>query len=162
MKREGIILDYALGGAVAALFYIEPIETHDLDVFISLPETTRPLISLDGVYRYLSGKGYVAEEDHVVIEGVPVQLLIASTPLVEEAMSTASWRNYGAEKVRIMDPEHLLAMMVELNRPKDRIRLALFLDQAPLSIERVTEILERHSLTQKWSGVLKEIGHENS
>ena len=37
MKTEGVILDYALGGAVAALFYIEPIETHDLDVFISLP-----------------------------------------------------------------------------------------------------------------------------
>ena len=32
MKSEGVILDYALGGAVAALFYMEPIETHDLDV----------------------------------------------------------------------------------------------------------------------------------
>lgn len=162
MKGEGIIRDYALGGAVAALFYIEPIETHDLDVFISLPETTRPLISLDDVYRYLSGKGYVAEEDHVVVEGVPVQFLVASTTLVEEAMSKASLRNYGDEKVRIMEPEHLVAIMVELNRPKDRIRVTLFLDQAPLSMDRLTEILERHSLKKKWRRILKEMGRENT
>jgi hypothetical protein len=162
MKREGIVLDYAIGGAVAALFYIEPIETHDLDVFISVPETTRPLVSLDDIYRYLSGRGYVAEEDHVVIEGVPVQFLVASTPLVEEAMSKASMQDYGAEQVRLMEPEHLAAIMVELNRPKDRIRIALFLDQAPLSMGRLTEILERHGLKNKWTRILKEIGLEAS
>jgi hypothetical protein len=161
MKAEGVILDYALGGAVAALFYIEPIETHDLDVFISLPPIRNErLLSLDGVYSYLSGKGYDVAADHVVIEGVPVQFLVASTPLVEEAMNEASDRNYGAEKVTVMNPEHLVAIMVELNRPKDRIRLALFLDQAPLDLEGLRELLERHGLQKKWNRILKEIGHE--
>ena len=75
---------------------------------------------LDGVYRYLSERGYVADEEHVVIEGVPVQFLVAPTPLVEQAMIKATARDYGAEKVRVMDPEHLVAIMVELNRPKNR------------------------------------------
>ncbi len=162
MKSEGVILDYALGGAVAALFYMEPIETHDLDVFISLPAMqNKPLLSLDGVYHYLSSKGHVPEEDHVVVEGVPVQFLVASTPLVEEAMNEPSERDYGAQKVAVMKPEYLVAIMVEVNRPKDRIRLALFLDQAPLDLERLTEILKRHGLQKKWRRILKELGHEN-
>jgi len=161
MKSEGVILDYALGGAVAALFYMEPIETHDLDVFISLPPTqSRPLLSLDGVYHYLSTKGYLPEEDHVVVEGVPVQFLVASTPLVEEAMNEASELNYGAQKVAVMRPEHLVAIMVEVNRPKDRIRLVLFLDQVSLDLERLSAILKTHSLQKKWTRILREVGHE--
>src|SRR3989304_27756 len=123
MKSERVILNYALGGAVAALFYMEPIETHDLDVFISLPpRQTKPLLSLE----YISTKGYVPKEDHVLVEGVPVQFLVASTPLVEEAMSEATELNYGSQKVAVMKPEHLVAIMVEMNRPKDRIRLPPF------------------------------------
>jgi hypothetical protein len=162
MQGEGVILDYALGGAVAALFYMEPIETHDLDVFISLPETEGPLLSLDSVYRYLTGRGYVADEEHVVIEGVPVQFLVASSPLGEEAMSNAGTMDYGAEKVRVMKPEYLVAIMVELNRPKDRIRLSLFLEQAPIAVDRVESILAKHGLERKWSQILKEIGHGTS
>lgn len=160
MQDEGVILEYALGGAVAALFYIEPIETHDLDVFISLPETKGALLSLDGVYQYLSERGYDAHEEHVVIEGVPVQFLVASTPLVEEAMSSATARDYGPEQVRVMNPEHLVAIMVELNRPKDRIRLSLFLEQAQLSMDSLFDILERHNLRKKWNKLLKEMGRE--
>lgn len=160
MKAEGVILEYALGRAVAALFYIEPIETHDLDVFISLPQTQNgTLLSLDGVYDYLTTKGYVPEQDHVVVEGVPVQFLVPSTPLVEEAMSEASEREYGPQKVAVMQPEYLVAIMAEVNRPKDRIRLALFLDQAALDLKRLTEILQRHALQEKWERILKELGH---
>jgi hypothetical protein len=162
MQGEGVILDFVLGGAIAALFYIEPIETHDLDVFISLPETKGSLLSLDGVYSYLAGKGYVAEKEHVAIEGIPVQFLVASTPLVEEAMTKAVVRDYGTEKVRVMDPEHLVAIMVELNRPKDRIRLSFFLDEAPMAMDRLNGILEGHGLKDKWSRILKEIGHETN
>ena len=161
MKSERVILNYALGGAVAALFYMEPIETHDLDVFISLPpRQTKPLLALEGVYQYLSIKGYVPKEDHVLVEGVPVQFLVASTPLVEEAMSEATELNYGSQKVAVMKPEHLVAIMVEMNRPKDRVRLGLFLDQVSVDLERLTAILKVHSLQKKWTRILKEIGYE--
>ena len=33
MRDAGIIGNYAIGGAIGAIFYLEPIETHDLDVF---------------------------------------------------------------------------------------------------------------------------------
>ena len=37
LEKEGVIENYALGGAIALLFYSEPISTEDLDVFIFLP-----------------------------------------------------------------------------------------------------------------------------
>jgi hypothetical protein len=35
MRRDGIIEHYAIDGAVGATFYIEPIATVDVDVFVS-------------------------------------------------------------------------------------------------------------------------------
>ena len=161
MKEDGVILNYALGGAVAALFYMEPIETHDLDVFISLPpKEDAPLLSLRDVYEHLSGKGYVPGKEDILVEGVPVQFLVASTALVEEAITSASEMQYGAQKVPIMTPEYLAAIMVQLNRPKDRVRLALFLDQVSLDIQHLGKILKEHGLEKKWKRILKEIGHE--
>ncbi len=39
MQRDGIIERYAIGGAVGATFYLEPIATVDVDVFVSFEST---------------------------------------------------------------------------------------------------------------------------
>ena len=36
MQAEGVIERYAIGGAVGATFYLEPIATLDVDIFITL------------------------------------------------------------------------------------------------------------------------------
>jgi len=35
METDGVIGRYAIGGAVAAIFYIEPFTTYDLDIFFA-------------------------------------------------------------------------------------------------------------------------------
>lgn len=53
LKERGLIKDYAIGGGIAALRWVEPFFTQDLDIFVLLEqETTRrgvidlsPLIS---------------------------------------------------------------------------------------------------------------------
>ena len=37
MLAEGVISDYAIGGAVGATFYLAPAATVDLDLFVTLP-----------------------------------------------------------------------------------------------------------------------------
>ena len=37
LEKDGLIGRYAIGGAVAATRYIEPIQTYDLDIFVVLP-----------------------------------------------------------------------------------------------------------------------------
>src|SRR5581483_3526861 len=75
MKSRGIVLDYAIGGAVAATFYVEPIDTADLDVFVALPDTGSPIVTLTAVEEYLSQQGHHFVGEHVSIFGVPVQFL---------------------------------------------------------------------------------------
>ncbi|GMR22327.1 MAG: hypothetical protein BMS9Abin37_0669 [Acidobacteriota bacterium] len=76
MKQARVIEDYAIGGAIGALFYIEPIETHDLDIFAALPESASGLVTLDGIYRYLQQRGYQPEGEHVVIGLLPISRLL--------------------------------------------------------------------------------------
>jgi len=35
MKAEGVIEKFAIGGGIAAIYYLEPYSTEDVDVFVS-------------------------------------------------------------------------------------------------------------------------------
>jgi hypothetical protein len=58
MEDEGVIGKYAIGGAIAAFFYLEPAATFDVDIFIPLEAPAADLISLSSIYEYLRAKGY--------------------------------------------------------------------------------------------------------
>jgi hypothetical protein len=59
MKLEGILTEYAIGGAVASIFYIEPATTYDLDVFVRLPEESEStLLIMKPLFEWLESKGY--------------------------------------------------------------------------------------------------------
>jgi hypothetical protein len=87
--RAGRMRRYAIGGAVRAIFYMEPVLTYDLDIFVELPTTGSGLLSLSQVYDYLRAQGYAEKHECVNIEGVPVQFLPAFNPLIEEAVAEA-------------------------------------------------------------------------
>ena len=53
MERAGVIRRYAIEGAVGAIFYMEPVLTYDLDIFVELPTAGSGLLSLSQVYDYL-------------------------------------------------------------------------------------------------------------
>jgi hypothetical protein len=68
---------YAIGGAMGATFYVEPLLTFDLDIIVLLPQMNSGLLTLAPLYEALRAKGYMEEEECVLIEGVPVQFLPA-------------------------------------------------------------------------------------
>ncbi len=131
-----------------------------MDIFAALPESDSGLVSLEDIYSYLQQRGYPPDGEHIVIEGVSVQVLVPSTSLQTEALDNATGRTYGTETVRVMSAEHLLAIMAELNRPKDRIRISLFLEQFDVDNEKLAVILARHGLEPKWKKILMELGLE--
>jgi len=47
--------------------------------------------------------------------------------------------------------EHLLAIMLQTYRPKDRERILLILDEAQIDMHYLENVLERHGLQEKWS-----------
>ena len=150
MKAEGIIADYAVGDAIAAMFYIAPFSTEDLDVFFSVTTTETGLDLLGPIHRYIERAGYRAEGAAIHVEGWPVQFLPLYNPLVDEAVQQADERTVSGVPVRVMQAEHLVAIMLQTGRPKDYARIAGFLEADAVDVNKLMDILSRHGLADKW------------
>ena len=150
LERAGVIRRYAIGGAVGAIFYMEPFLTYDLDVFVVLSETTGGLLTLAPLYEVLKRRGYAEEDECVSIEGVPVQFLPAYNALVEEALAEARDTLYERTPTRVLRAEHLAVIMVQTGRDKDRQRFSTFLMAAEMDAEYLQDVVRRHGLESRW------------
>lgn len=153
LEVDGVIGRYAIGGSIALLFFVEPFFTEDLDIFCHLPRTGA-LFSLAPVYERLGSLGYSSDGEFMQVEGVLVQFLLPPTDLVEEALATAVDVHVEGVPTRIFQYEHLLAIMAETNRPRDRAKIAAALDCAEPDIEKLNDILGRYNLAERWRKIV--------
>ena len=151
MVKDGVVRDYAIGGAVAAIYYLEPFDTSDIDVFVQIETPENDLMIFAALYEYLTGQGYELKGEFVNIEGFPVQFLPVFNPLTDEAVSGAQTVAYEQVTTRIMRAEHLVAIMLDTGRPKDYARIGMFLEQGAVDIDSLNAVLERHGLMEKWA-----------
>jgi hypothetical protein len=150
LEHNGVLGRYAIGGAMAATFYVEPLLTFDLDIFVVLASQGGLLVSLTPLYEALRERGYPAEAEFVPIAGVPVQFLPAYNPLVEEALAAARDVLYAQTPTRVLTAEHLVAISIQTGREKDRQRVRVFLEQCDLDRPALDAILGRHGLQERW------------
>ena len=151
MQAAGIIEQYAIGGAIAATFYIEPTATFDIDVFIPFENAPKnQLVSLKKLCDYLLPLGYKAQGGHFLIGGWQVQFLPADDELYREALIQAVQKDAGGVKTWIMQAEYLMAIALRTGRGKDLIRLEQFVHHAAYKPLEFNQILERHKLVDKW------------
>jgi hypothetical protein len=148
MKMDGVIEDYAVAGAMALMFWTEPVPTYDLDVLVFLPQASEPLISLEPIYRWTNARGYPSQDEHVIVEGVPTQFVPSPNVLADEAIESAETLDYEGTAVRVVRPEYLIALYLEpaARTPKRRERAAGLLEWPGLNRERLDAILARHGL----------------
>lgn len=148
MRHDGVISEYAIGGAMALIFWSEPTATYDLDVFVLL-EQTGPLISLDSVYEWARKRGYPEQDEHLVIAGLPVQIIPAPNELAVEAVSTAADLDYDGQSVRVIRAEYLIAMYLEPTaRTRKRLeRVATLLDEGTVDRKLLNRLLDRYRLS---------------
>jgi hypothetical protein len=161
MVNAGIIRKYAVAGAVAALNYIEPAVTEDLDVLISVEDfedRTSGITTLGPLISYLAGLGYSEfKKEGIVIEGWPVQFLPVANSLDAEALAQAVEveiepdRGSQPVKVRVLSPEHLVATALKIGRPKDRERVLRFVEEKAVNLSRLRSVLARHDLLKVWA-----------
>lgn len=150
LERDRVFARYAIGGAMAATFYVEPLLTFDLDVFILLQPSETGLISLTPIYDALRRRGYRERDECVMIDGVPVQFLPAYNALVEEALAEAMPVDYEGTSTRVVRAEHLVAISLQTGRDKDRERVRILRTQGKLDEAYLTDLLRRHGLAAKW------------
>ena len=62
MQGDGVIDRYAIGGAVGATFYLEPVATLDVDIFVAFKgDADKIIVSPESIYDYLKSKGCTTE-----------------------------------------------------------------------------------------------------
>ena len=150
LHREHIIGSYAVGGAVGAAFYLEPVATLDVDIFV-LFEPAPLILTLTPIYEACAKLGYQPLGDAISIEGWPVQFLPATQPLVAEAVNQAESRKSADLTTRVMSAEHLMAIALQTGRAKDHARLVMFIESGIVKMDRLHDILTRHSLIDAWT-----------
>jgi hypothetical protein len=151
MQADGVIGQYAVGGAVGATFYLEPAATLDIDVFVVLkPAGDRSLLSLVPIYNYLAARKFEAAGEYIIVGNWQVQFLPPPSPLEEEAIEQAVETELDGVRTRVMTAEHLVAIALKTGRAKDFARILHFIDAGVLDTSGLDRILARHGLLAKW------------
>ena len=161
MQADGVVERYAIGGAVGATFYIEPVATLDVDVFVSFRVIAgSALITPQPIFDYLKARGFSAEGEYMVIAGWPVQFLPPTGKLGEEALREAVISEVDGIPARVLTAEHLAAIALQTGRAKDKARLLQFIEADALDKQRFQEIISRHELLAKWQQFEKQFPGE--
>jgi hypothetical protein len=136
---------------VGATFYLEPVATLDVDVFITIqPEAGSLIASPQRIFDYLKARGGKMEGEYIVIAGWPVQFLPAATPLVEEALAQAIERDVAGMRTSVFTAEHLAAIALQTGRAKDKARLLQFIETGAIDAVRFQDIISRHRMIEAW------------
>jgi hypothetical protein len=101
--------------------------------------------------------GYVSwSGDKLVIEGWPVQFLPAGTVLEQEAIDRAVGMPVGEGVLAAVPPaEYLMAIAINLGRPKDVVRLYQFHAWSAYEPAKLAALLAQHGLVAKWERMLQ-------
>lgn len=160
---DGVISDYAIGGAVGAAFYIEAMQTQDVDAFVLMkrePNEPNGPLSLSPIYASLVAKGGVVKDEHIVIDGLPIQVLPAYKPLVEEALSESIATTFNNIPTRVFSPEYVCAIALDTGRGKDFVRASAFIEQGQVDLRALWKLVEKYDLkdvlinkVSNWPGV---------
>lgn len=162
MQADGVIDQYAVGGAVGATFYLEPVATLDVDIFVGFRVKPGQVIATPKpIFDYLTARGAKLDGEHIVIAGWPVQFLPPTGSLVEEALTQAVTIHIEDTPARVFTAEHLAAIALQTGRAKDKTRLLQFIEAGVLAADHFQTILARHSLLDRWQQFERQFPQES-
>ena len=156
MKAAGVIADYAIAGAVGAIFYVEPFQTGDIDFLVNLPIGDSFLVSLEPIHAWLAERGFDQFDagGHVQVEGWPVQFLPVTDALSTEALAEAQYLPFDENlSVRVVRPEYLAAEALKVSRPKDIQRVTLLVEVEGFDFARLSDLIQRFGLKKQWEKI---------
>jgi hypothetical protein len=151
--NEGIVGQYAIGGAIGASFYIEAVNTEDIDAFVFMTPGPGGIITLGPIYEALKAKGGAVKGEHIVIDNWPIQVLPAYKPLVEEALRESVSTSFNTVPTRVFSSEHPCAIALATGRPKDYLRVSTFIEQDQVDKGKLWRIVKAYGLEDKLANV---------
>ena len=148
LRADGVIEQYAVGGAMAMVFWAEPTVTFDLDVFVFLPGTSSPIVSIEPLYTALRARGFEVVAEHVMIHGTPVQFLVSPNELGDAAIEMAAEQQLEGVSFRVMRPEYLCALWLQAGGAKRRERVEVLRQSGVVDEAALQRLLAKHVVTR--------------
>jgi len=96
----------------------------------------------------LRAQGFIR---NYAIGGTPVQLIPAYNALVEEAVRGAREIQIEGEPTRIVSVEHLIAILLQTYRGKDKQRVLMLIERGAYEEARLESILRGFDLVERWN-----------
>lgn len=157
LVKIGIVEKYAIAGGMAHFYYIEPSVTYDLDLIVQIPGKENTLNPLEAIYLWAKQNNYQFDGEHIIIEGIPVQFLLAYNDMVTEALVNAVEIKIFDEKTYILKAEYLMAMMLQTGRMVDKERFVRFISDAEYDKSLLQSLLAQHKLIDTFKKITNEL-----
>jgi hypothetical protein len=159
MLQAGVVLDYAVFGAVAQMRYTEAVATLDADILVKVtnPEALDVLAPL---YAFCRERGYEPEGEAIRVADWPVQLIPAFDPLTAEAMREAETADFEGVPLRVVRADHLACIALSVGRPKDHARVLALRESGAATDAGISALAERHGLAEQWLSFRKRFDEE--
>ena len=142
MKSAGAIEDYALGGGIAAQFYVKAPATTDIDFFVTFSSAkSAGLDFMSPVYEMARQEGAEFTGHRMVYDGQVVDFVSASDELVREAVRNKVFIDHEGLRVPIVTQDYLYLIAKKVGRPKDKERMQLLY---PLRSSHFPQLLKKY------------------
>ena len=122
LRDEGVLARFAIGGAVAASFYIEAVATEDLDIFAFLRRSASGLVLLTPLYDRLTQLGATVQEE----------------------------QTYDGLRVPVVTADYLCAIAPQTGRPKDYQRVHSLFEADCITPETIRQLIQAYDLQKRW------------
>ena len=101
---------------------------------------------MEAIYSWAKQNNFQFDGEHIIIEGIPVQFLLAYNDLVSEALGNAFEIKLFDEKTHILKAEYLMAMMIQTGRMVDKERLLRFISESEYDNTFLQSLLLKYNL----------------
>ena len=150
LQSEALLQRFAIGGAIAASFYVEAVATEDLDVFAFITPQPSGFVLLTPLYDRIKILGGRVHNEHIIIGGWPVQILPAFNPLIEAAVLNAPMQAFESIQVPVISADYLAAIALQLGRAKDYLRVDALIAAGACSTHELSELIATYNLQDRW------------
>jgi len=158
MRTAGIILDYAVFGAVAQMRYTESVATLDADILVAVPDDS-PLDLLSPIYRYCRERGYQPEGEAIRIGLWPVQFVPVFDDITRAALAHAVEAEFEGVTLRVVSADYLAVIALSVGRSKDHARVLALLESGATTEEEIGSLAAQHALEGAWAQFRRRFRH---
>ena len=157
MVQAGVIVKYAVFGAVAQMRYTEAVTTLDADILVAVPHPGA-LDLLTPIYAFCRARGYHPEGEAIRVGDWPVQFIPAFSPLTEAAVQHAETGDVDGVALRVVGADYLAVIALSVGRAKDLMRVLALREAGAVTNDQIAKLAEPYGFGQAWRRFLERFG----